>query len=31
MSLRERLKIKFPILEEVNRFLLDPENPAINA
>jgi len=31
MSLRERLKIKFPILEEVNRFLLDPENPVMNA
>ncbi len=30
-SLRERLKIDTSALEEVNRFLLDPDNPVINA
>jgi hypothetical protein len=31
MPLRERLKIESSALEEVNRFLLDPDNPVINA
>jgi hypothetical protein len=31
MSLRERLKIESSTLEEVNCFLLDPDNPIINA
>jgi hypothetical protein len=30
-SLRERLKIRSSSLEEVNRFLLDPQNPLVNA
>ncbi len=31
MSLRERLRIEPSVLEEINRFLLDPDNPVVNA
>jgi len=31
MNLRESLRIESSVLEEVNRFLLDPENPVIDA
>src|SRR4030042_4239077 len=31
MSLRESLRIEPSVLEEINRFLLDPDNPVINA
>ncbi|MEW6375460.1 MAG: hypothetical protein AB1502_06685 [Thermodesulfobacteriota bacterium] len=31
MALRERLRIEPPTLEEINQFLLEPDNPVINA
>ncbi|MFB3884397.1 MAG: hypothetical protein ACE144_04155 [Thermodesulfobacteriota bacterium] len=31
MSLRGRLRIEPSVIEEINRFLLDPENPVVNA
>ena len=31
MSLRESLRIEPSVLEEINRFLLDPDNPVVNA
>ena len=31
MALRERLKIDPSVVEEINRYLLDPDNPVINA
>ena len=30
MTLRERLRTQPSVLEEINQFLLDPENPVIN-
>ena len=30
MSLRERLRVDASLLEDINRFLLDPDNPVIN-
>ena len=31
MALRELLKIEPSVMEEINRFLLDPDNPVVNA
>ncbi len=31
MSLRESLRIESSVMEEINRFLLDPDNPVVNA
>ena len=31
MNLRERLRIDTSVVDEINRYLLDPENPEINA
>jgi hypothetical protein len=31
MNLRESLKIESSVMEEINRFLLDPDNPVVNA
>ena len=31
MNLRESLRIESSVLEEINRFLLDPDNPVVNA
>ena len=31
MNLRESLRIESSVMEEINRFLLDPDNPVVNA